>query len=203
MERVREPTPPPVHAHTHTHPCGNVLAGKTQALPEGAHHTSTAGARAHTDRHTRAVSRTPPPLVGASLGGKPKRCPKAHPILPPPVHAHTHTAAHTHSHTREGQRRLHVFSRWRGLGPRRCPRIFPMVNDTDTVSPAGTDPGPGISYTSSDSWVLRLRRSCELCYFLGPGWHNHNPQADRRRQKATIWAGTAELTGYLRHQGIA
>ena len=70
-----------------------------------------------------------------------------------------------------------------------------MVKDTYTVSPAGADPGPRHSYTPLANGVVRLRRSYELCYLPGPGWHNHYPKADRRRLQAPIWVGAAEFAG--------
>ena len=173
---VREPT----HlagARAHTHPGGNVLAGKPKCCPK-AHPILPPLVHAHTLTHTETPTRSlahTGPLVGAVLGGKPRRSVKAHPSFHRRC-TRTHTQPHTHAHTRsarrypralaEGQRLLHVFSRWRGLGPRRYPRILPMIKDTYTVSPAGAVPGPRNSYTPWDSWVLRLKRSCELWKFL-------------------------------------
>ena len=81
------------------------------------------------------------------------RCTRTHTQPHPHTHTHAEPSA-TQGCTREGQRRLHVFSRWRGLGPRRYPRILAMIKDTYTVSPAGADPRPRISYTPWGSWVL-------------------------------------------------
>ena len=152
---------------------------------------------AHTDTHTdtHALFRAHRLPCGSGLGRKtqaqPRRCTPYFRRRCTCTHSRTHTRTHTLSQalpkgTREGQRRLHVFSRWRGLGPRRYPRILAMIKDTYTVSPAGADPRPRISYTPWDSWVLRLSRSCELCYFPSPGWHNHYPKVLAKRLRSGL-----------------
>ena len=129
--------PPPVHTHTLTH--------------------------THTDTHARSFAHTGS-LVGAVLGGNPRRNPESAQCT------RTHTQPHTtHTHTlsqalpkgtREGQKCLHVFSRWRG------PETYNFLHPR----------------------VLRLRRSCEFCYLPWP-WLAQ-PLRQGRRQKAPIWAGS-------------
>ena len=117
---------------------------------------------------------------------------------------HTSTAG-AHTHTRS---------------TKRYPRVLTKVKDTYTLSPDGADLAQGATQGYprwsktrirflqmartldlaflTPPWpigVVRLKRSYEVCYFAGPGWHNLYPKADRRCPKAPIWVGTAEVTG--------
>ena len=181
-------------ARTHAH----TLVGTSWLENPSAARRRTSYLHAHTDTHT-DTHRLP---CGSGLGRKtqaqPRRCTPYFRRQCTCTHSRTHTRTHTLSQalpkgTREGQRTLTRFLQMARTWPQALPKDTCDDQSTYTVSPAGADPRPRISYTPWDSWVLRLSRSCELCYFPSPGWHNHYPKVLAKRLRS---AGTAELTGF-------
>ena len=120
--------------------------------------------------HLCRCSRTHAHPCGNVLAGKPKRCPKAHPILPPPMHAHTltHTQTHTRSLAHTGllgfpgaARRRTPYFRRQCTRTHTYPRVLAKVKDADTFSPDGADLAPGATQ-GYFRWSKTLTRCHQL-----------------------------------------